>query len=145
MGLGTRKRPQRLCQMLGERPWELRGGTGGGEDWRRGRGSREAEDAQVREESAEAGGPGVGWRLFHLRVGAWTRTHEERLDMDPIQGPPTAGLSAAWVPRCPLPAHCSRPGVFSLARPTFQVSSPGLSHLLMSPPKAQAPQTWRAG
>ena len=84
MGLGTRKRPQRLCQMLGERPWELRGGTGGGEDWRRGRGSREAEDAQVREESAEAGGPGVGWRLFHLRVGAWTRTHEERLDMDPI-------------------------------------------------------------
>ena len=46
MRLGTRKRPQRLCQMLGERPWELRGGTGGGEDWRRGRGSREAEDAQ---------------------------------------------------------------------------------------------------
>ena len=145
MRLGTRKRPQRLCQMLGERPWELRGGTGGGEDWRRVRGSREAEDAQGREESVEAGVPGVGWRLFQLRVGAWTRTHEEQLDADPIQRPLTAGLSAAWEPHRPLPAHCSRPGVFFLARPTVQVSSPGLSHMLMSPPKAQAPQTWRAG
>lgn len=45
----------------------------------------------------------------------------------------------------PLPTHRSRPGVCSLARPAFQVSSPGLSHLLMSPLKAQAPQMRKAG
>ena len=54
MGLGTRMRPQRLCQMLGERPREPRGGTGGGEDWGRGRASGEAEDAR---------GEGSQWKL----------------------------------------------------------------------------------
>ena len=45
----------------------------------------------------------------------------------------------------PLPTHHPHPGVSSLARPAFQVSSPGVYHLLMGPLKAQAPQMQRAG
>ena len=84
---------------LGEE--RTRGGEGG---------QGKAEDAQGREESAEAGSLGVGWRPFQLRIRAWTRTHEERLDADPKHGPPAAGLSAAWEPRRPSPLTALAPG-----------------------------------